>query len=489
MRMLRSPVVLAAASLALLLGGPASAADDALKGDAPTNEVRTNEAPKAEAPKPKNYFVQSLGYGTRPEQEPPRYARRLSEVGIEQLKDLDWLIAGLDFRTRFEYRSHDYRRDLITDRPFLFRTRAYLGIERLLDPLRLGFEFQDSQWANSDWPDTPRDVDVADVLQGFLELYFKDLVGPRKTVRLQAGRMAFEYLDRRLISRNPWRNTTNAFQGFRLMVGEKDSDWWVDVLAVQPVLIRPHQPDERDKQRWLWGFLSSWQRWSEIVTLQPYFLVLDSTVNPPESGKRNIYTMGLRGYGIIGKTGFDYDVDMAGQIGTRGPRTQGAVATAAELGYTIDMPWKPRVSGFFGYASGDESPGGAGTERFNRLFGFARPWSASDYFIWENLIAPKARIEAYPHPDVTCEAGYSSYWLASDTDAWPNAFPVRRDQTGGAGSFIGQEIDLRLRWRVDPRVELIGGYAFFWPGSFTERTGPAPDSNFLYLELNLQLWK
>ena len=41
--------------------------------------------------------------------------------------------------------------------------------------------------------------------------------------------MAYETLDRRFIARNEWRNTTNAFEGFRLNLGQEANDWEVDM--------------------------------------------------------------------------------------------------------------------------------------------------------------------------------------------------------------------------------------------------------------------
>ena len=435
-----------------------------------------------------DYYVKPRGYGTQPETEPPRYVRTLSKTGIPALKDLYWLDFGIDHRTRFEYRDDDLRRpELVRDTPFLLRSRAYVGIKEIFDPIRFGAEFQDSRRLNSEFPHDDRDDDENDIIQLFGELYFKDALGPDRPLRFQAGRMAFEYLDRRLISRNPWRNTTNNFDGFRAILGQEKNDWQVDILAVQPVERRLRQPDRTNEEEWFYGLIANWRRWSKVVTLQPYYLVRDQDRKDPTASDREIHTLGLRGYGLIGDTGFDYDVDAAWQFGDDGPREQRAWAFASELGYTFEHEWKPRVSAFCGYASGDRNPQDSITEHFDRLYGFARPWSAEDYFIWENLLAPKVRLEFEPHKKIKFDTGYGAYWLASDSDAWPNA--RRRDPLGDSGDFIGQELDVRMRWQVDPRVELILGYAHFMPGPFTDNTGPSDDSDFFYIEANVQLFK
>lgn len=435
--------------------------------------------------KPASAVVESRGYGTRAESEPPRYVRHGNETGVDAFKDLDWLLLGADYRARYEVRHNDYRRGTLSDDPLLLRTRLYLGIDKIADPLRFGVELQDSRMVHSEAPDSTRDVNKLDVLQSYVELYGKDLLGAGEPLRLQAGRLAFEYLDRRLISRNPWRNTTNNFEGFRLVAGSHKSDFWVDLLAVQPVLIDTDGADQDEKGRWLYGALGSYAGWSDVVTLQPYYLLLDESPTATRQN-REIHTTGLRGYAVF-KSGFDYDFDLALQNGHSGSQDHQAQAATFELGYTFARPWSPRASGFIGYASGDKDPTDSRNNRFNRLFGFGRPWSANDYHIWENIVTPKARIELKPGSTVQIEGGYSAFWLASDRDSWSGA--GRRDASGHSGDFIGHEIDGRVRWRAHPLAEVIAGYAHFFAGDFTANTGPSPDSDFVYLELTLQLFK
>ncbi len=426
--------------------------------------------------------VESRGYGTRTETEPPRYVRRASETGVDALSNLDWLSLGADYRARYEIRHHDYRRNAESDDPLLLRTRLYLGVDRILDPLRLGVELQDSRLVHSEVADSTRDVNKHELLQAYVELHGWDFYGQGEPIRLQYGRLAFEYLDRRLISRNPWRNTTNNFEGFRLLNGSKSGVAWLDLLAVQPVTIEPDERDKADEQRWFYGAIGSYSGYSRLVTLQPYVLRLDE-----DQTDRRIDTWGLRGYAAFA-SGFDYDVDLSLQSGHNGTQDHRAQGATFELGYTAaSQPWKPRYSAFVGYASGDDDPDDDDSNRFNRLFGFGRPWSANDYQVWENLIAPKARIELKPGSTLQLEGGYGAFWLASDTDSWSNA--SRRDRSGQSGDFIGQEIDGRVRWRAHPLLEVISGYAHFFPGGFTRNTGPSPQGDFFYLELNFQLFK
>jgi hypothetical protein len=273
----------------------------------------------------------------------------------------------------------------------------------------------------------------------------------------------------------------------RLILGQQRNDWQVDVLALQPVERRLRQPDRTNEEEWFYAVIGHWRRWSKYITLQPHYLVRDQDRKDSAQSDREIHTFALRGYGLVGDTGLDYDFTTALQCGNDGPRNHRAFGFAAEAGYTFKHPWRPRLSAFCGYASGDRHPTDGTNERFDRHYGFARPWSANDYFIWENLIAPKVRLELQPHKLVTLETGYHGYWLASDSDSWSNA--RRRDLEGQSGDCIGHELDVRLRWRVNPRAEIIIGYAHFEPGAFTRNTGDADDSDFFYIETTIQLFK
>lgn len=451
-------------------------------GDAQTPRL---EAPK-EDKKRKTYYRESRSTGTKRETDPPKYVRHAPDTGIGFLKDAAWLDIGLDHRLRAEHRDDDARRpSAVLDQPILFKTRAYIGIHDILDPFRFAIELQDSRRENSQFPRDDRDVNQFGIIQSYAELYFDDAfgedpLGNARPLSLRAGRMWLEMLDRRLIANNQWRNTTNTFQGFRATIGQEANDWQLDLLAVQPLVRQKYDLDQPREGQWLYAAIGHWRGWSDSITLEPYFLSLHQHAQQglPE---RSIHSAALRGYGLIGSTAFDYDFDAVYQFGRNGSERHRAFGFTGELGYTFAHPWKPRLSAFYGYASGDADPNDRTNQRFERYFGFGRPWSSNDYITWENLHAPKARLEFQPHKKLRIDAGYNLYWLASETDRWANA--NLRDRSGRSGSFIGHEFDARGRYAFSSRVEATLGYAHFHPGGFARATGKPNDTDFVYLEL------
>ncbi len=452
----------------------------------PTADDSPAESPPKEAAPKKAAPYQSKAWGTKLETEPPGYVKSLKDHGLPGCEEINWFDLGLEHRTRFEHRDDDMRRArLEEDDQFLLRSRAYFGIREILDPLRFAVEFQDSRQFNSDWPETNRDVNENDFLQAFGELYFKDALGPGQPLALRAGRMTLDYMDRHLVGRTGWGNTLTAFDGFRVRLGEPASDWQFDFFAVQPIDRRMRQPDRADEERWLYGLVGAWRKWHQYVTVEPYYFILDEDRKGWEAADREIHTLGLRAFGPIAGTHFDYDANAAFQTGEDGQRDQRAFAAIGELGYTFAHAWKPRLSVNTMYASGDRDPNDHYSERFARLFDPAHCYSTWDLFTWQNVISPKLRLELKPTDKLRFDTSYGGYWLASDSDAW--VATGRRDPFGGSGDFIGQEVDMRVRYQLHQRVDLEVGYAHFFAGPFAQNTGPADDADFFYVQTTLRL--
>ena len=464
-----------------------------------------------------DYYRKTLGYRVEPEPDPPSYVRNLSRTQFEQFRDIDWLDVGLEFRTRYEYRENDYRPTPTgtnssnnfradPDNLWLLRTRAYVGVHDILDPLRFAIEFQDSRSYNGIYDRNVSDVNEFELIQGYAELYFKNFLGHNRPLSIRAGRQHLELLDRRLIGNNQFRNTTNNFEGFRIRLGKKQNDWDLDLFALQPIERLKYEFDRADEDTWIYGGVLSLKQWSDYITIQPYFIGRKQNgdpTNPVEKNRKpdlDIYAPGLRVYGQLGDSGFDFDADINKQFGRSGNIAQGstkqtlrqhdALAFALELGYTFDHEWKPRLSAFYGYGSGDKNPKDNKMERFDSFYGFNQPWSRNDYFSWDNIETPKVRLEFTPYKDVRVDAGYNAYWLQSNTDAFNRA--NLRDRDGKSGTFIGHEFDVRLRHKLNPYVDWSLSYARFTPGDFTlsqakANTGPftTEPSNFFYFEVSL----
>jgi hypothetical protein len=468
-----------------------------------------------------SFHRRSDSYATNPESDPPRYVRRLSDIGVEAFKDITWLDIGFEHRTRYEWRNNDLRRvEGGEDNPIFFRHRAWLGIRDILDPFRFAVEFQDSRVINNKYVTTDQERNEYDLINAYGELNFKKALGADdrgndRPIRFRVGRMAYETTDRRFIARNEWRNTTNTFEGFRLNFGREANDWELDLFGYQPVRRAQTKFDMSNERLWFFGAIGHWRRWSDIITIQPYFMGQKQNADPngftaANRLDREIYMPGFRTYGKVGDL-FDFDVSYNHQFGYSGPLRQDAQGYTIEVGKTFNHPWKPRLTGFYGYASGDKDPTDGVDNRFDRFFGFARPWSADHYVVYENLKAPKIRMDLQPTQKLGFELTYGWYFLASKRDRMFDILDgnisqtvrdpgFNRDRTGQSGDYAGHALEGRIRYQVTPKINTVLGYTHFTAEDFVKNriaaspscaTGHAHpcvdhrsgDTDFLYFEV------
>jgi hypothetical protein len=483
----------------------------------------------AEAEANNSYYVERKSFGTSVETEPPKYVKQLNKTWLKDykgLEDVSWLDIGLDYRIRYEFRNNDFRRSNdVLDEPILLRTRGFIAIKDIFDPFRVTLEVEDARRNHSQFSrdfDT-RDINYVEHIQAYAELYFKqtplgqDDLGNVRPISIKAGRLAFEKIDKRLLARNNYRNTTNNFQGVRATVGEQANDWEIDAFAFNPVQRFTEQLDQRNQSQKFYGIVADWRKWSEVITLQPYYFMLEQEgdkvkydLNGREEASnarkidRTIHTAGLRAYGVMGKTGWDYDANYVQQWGHQGISLTNkaeikhdAYGYNAEIGYTFKHSWKPRLSAFYGLATGDKNATDQKSQRFERLFGFARPWSNTDTFEMSNIRTPKVRVEFEPKvsfiSNLKIDAGYSWYSLESDTDTWGPA--ALKDSTGRSGDKVGEELDITARFPINKFIYTSIGYTHFWAGDFTKRASKIAsnandptrrdDSDYLYLEVSV----
>ncbi len=152
------------------------------------------------------------------------------------------------------------------------------------------------------------------------------------------------------------------------------------MLAVRPINRLIDEFDQADRNSDFWAIIGHWRKWSDALTIEPYYMGLKQRPAAENNNReRLIYSPGLRVYGWVSNKRFNYDLTYTQQFGDDNGLAHHAFAATAELGYKFsDLKSKPRVSLFYGYVSGDKDPNDLENNRFERFFGFARPWSSDD---------------------------------------------------------------------------------------------------------------
>lgn len=413
----------------------------------------------------------------------------------------EWLRFGLDHRWRFEHLQHDFRASSSGNATGL-SIRTLVTAEAQLAPLALGIELQDSRaYASAQTPLNTTIVDPLELLQAYVALRWRGL-------SLSAGRLTLDVGSRRLVARNEFRNTLNAFTGL-------DAQWTapggalVRALAVVPVVRLPTDAtelarnvprfDRENANTLLWGLFASTAPSEgapsllDRAQLEGYLLGLherDGTDAP--STNRRLFTQGLRLLRAPRAAQLDYQLEGILQLGSSRASSAAddttdlvhrAGSLHATLGYRFDVAATPRLALQYDYASGDQDPGDGVQGRFDPLFGARRfdfgPTGLYGAFSRANLSSPSWRVEAAPHARVELMLAHRLVWLASSRDAWPPA--GLRDTSGASGTFVGNQLEARVRWTPLPKnlVLEVGG-AYLVRGRFASTAPGARDLDALY---------
>ncbi|GKS58060.1 alginate export family protein [Nitrospira sp.] len=385
----------------------------------------------------------------------------LTEPGPESLSEVlgmpSWLILGVTQRTRYESLQGRWRAgEAGSDQQLPLRTRLFFGIRDIWDPIRVSVELQDSRAYLTDSGSyvTTSSVNETDIQQLHVDVATKRILGWHQPSVLSVGRLNLDLGRRRWVARNNFRNTTQSFDGVHWRVGG-EQQWQVRAFVTKPVEIRETQLDPIGSPNTLWGLYGE-SKLTNSLSLEGYYFGHRS-----RNAYRDFEMIGVRVYDPGGKGEWEFELESAYQFGDVSPQGRFENFQHVELGYTFDSMWEPQALLRFDYASGGLDP----------LYG-ARSFELTPSGIFQpfersNIISPGVRGMVQPKERLTILAQYRAWWLADASAPWVGS--GLQDPTGNSGRFLGQTIELRLRWGVIANVFLQVGYVHVAWGSYLER--------------------
>ena len=409
----------------------------------------------------------------------------------------DWLSITGSFRLRYEHMENTFR--------IVGPAQDELLVSRLLVHARAagerfygGVELQDSRaWLDQDL--TPVGTDDVNVLEP-LRLY----AGYRADkVDVQLGRMTMDVGSRRFVARNRTRNTLNGFTGINVrwtLPGGRG----LQAFVTMPVARLPNNLereklrnnefvlDQEHLERTFWGLYLSGVGLSGGLDTDWYLFGIRDEDRPSlPTRDRDFLTAGLRVRKSTDAWSFEFETAL--QYGeTRATLLPSDVTDLdhrawfahAEFSHDLAGPWEPSVILRLDYASGDKDPDDGEFNRFDTLFG-ARRWEFGvtgihGVFARSNILSPGLGLRLKPRPSLDLRFDYRPAWLASDRDFLVTA--ALRDREGNTGSFIGQQLDARLRWKPGfANLSFDVTAAYLWKGEFlTDVPLAPPPDNILY---------
>ncbi|NJA06852.1 alginate export family protein [Methylomonas sp. MED-D] len=423
-----------------------------------------------------------------------------------------WLDISIEQRTRYESldgrftanaKGGDQQIPLQTD----------LWLQAHLGQFRFATEFVDSRALGADSGSGVNNThaDTADFLQGYIAWADQNVFYSGLGTEVVAGRQTLNLGSRRLVARNAMRNTMNTFTGVKLRVLDYDK-WQFTSFVTMPVLRYPntavdildetHEFDEEDTHTWFsGGFLEVFDiGWG--VNSEVYLYNLDEGDSiRNQTRNRRYFTPGMRFYRKPGKDKFDFQTETIGQFGTVRASTAASASLDQEhsawfqhldVGYTLGIPWSPRLGLEYDYASGDHDPNDNKDQRFDTLYGVRRgDFGATGIygaFARSNINSPGYRINLAPTSAVQLGLSHRFFWLAEDKDGWTTsgtATTMLRDRTGKTKNFIGQQLELTARWDFNSSLNFETGWTHLFKGTFakTATNAPAPqDIDYFYVQ-------
>lgn len=412
----------------------------------------------------------------------------------QALGDPEGLTVSGSIRVRYEAIGNQFRPGLNrNDDIVLLRTDLFAEYDT--GPVRIGAELQDSRAWSTDRGSSvgTGEVNALELVQAYAGFDLDDALGEGTDTKLDLGRFTMNLGSRRLVARNNYRNTTNAFTGINARFRGHGGTAISLFYTLPQVRLPNDKPGILDnKVKWdresfdlvFWGAYLSARPIGDAGTVEAYFLALDEDDSPDRSTRdRHLFTLGARidRSPVTGR--LDYELESAYQFGTIragiSPAAEKLDVSAyfvhAEAGYRFPGPWAARISFHYDLASGDGP--GKSWGRFDTLFGARRgefgPTGIFGALGRANISSPGVRLEVKPGRRWDAFSMYRAAWLASASDAF--ASTGVRDPAGLSGNFAGHQIEGRVRyWIIPSRLQLEAGAVLILNGEFLTQ---APNAN------------
>lgn len=405
-----------------------------------------------------------------------------------------WLEIGGTYRLRAEALSSHLRpgREGSDE---LLASRLLLALRVGGDRLFGRVEVEDSR-AFLDDADTPLgtdDVNAAEVLQAHLGLGRSGVLREGDRVELLAGRMTLDVGSRRLVARNRFRNTLNAFTGVHGAWRGGGGEPALQAFFLLPVDRRPTARDrlddndvENDREGSavrLWGLHLADPALAGGLRGEAYVFGLREEDHPGfATADRRLVTAGMRLLRPPARGGWDFEVEGALQRGDsrrsaspadRRDLDHRAWFAHAHVGRGFDARFSPRLVLQADVATGDDDPLDGTNGRFDTLYGARRfelgPTGIFGLLARGNVRSPGVRLELVPGAGRTLIAAWRPAWLDSHRDVLT---------TNGVGApdadsdFIGHLVEARFQTSPLPgnlAVEL--GLAHVLAGDLLDAAG------------------
>lgn len=394
-----------------------------------------------------------------------------------------WLRFSGEYRSRLEgFTGGGFPTDN-DDAYVLSRIRINMKIQPT-DWLKFMFQGQDARvFGKNQHPPAPPFQNTMNLRLGYVELGDTE----KKTVGVRIGRQELAFGEERLIGNTNWLNTARSFDAVRATFHHKG--YRLDAFGASVVNFRRGKLNRSVAGNNIYGLYGGLEKLVPKATVEPYFFwrrAPNMLTKMRTRGTLNFATIGFRWVGKL-PANFDYGTEIAGQTGSLGTDDIGAWAGHWILGYTVPHArYQPRIMAEYNYASGDD-PRNSKRGTFDNLYPTNHDkYGLADQVGWKNIQHLRSGVEFKPRAKWLIAGKYNLWWLANARDALYNAAgaAVAKVADGSAGRYVGQELDFQAMYTVSKQIQIAGGYAHLFPGTFLKKATPGHAYSFPYLSFN-----
>jgi hypothetical protein len=308
-----------------------------------------------------------------------------------------------------------------------------------------------------------------------LRLAFADLGDAKAPVAARLGRQELAFGEQRLLGPLGWTNVGRTWDAARVMLRAKA--WQADIFGASLVRSLPAAFDKSGNGNRLAGVVATSRDVIPQASVEPYLFWRRDVDLPSELmtiGNLAQTTIGAR---IAGKlpARLDYGVEMAMQRGSLAADSVSAWAGHWQLRESLPGAGAVTLTSEYNFATGDKNPVDGRRQTFDQLYptGHDR-LGLADQVGWRNIHHLRQGFEFVALEATRMSLNYHSWWLAEKTDGLYAASGalLARVAGGAASSHVGQEIDVQISRLLTPQIQLAGGYAHMFTGTFLEQATP-----------------
>ena len=330
------------------------------------------------------------------------------------------------------------------------------------------------------------DQDKLDLNQAFFDISFQQ---KNNSYYLRTGRQELYFGNGKLVDPREGPNARLNFDAICFIATTKKVR--VDAFVSQPVNTKNGFFDNtRNTNTLFWGLYSTWKLSKQNnLGLDIYYFGIRNKAALFEkgTGEEVRHTVGFRFFGSYKGFGIDYENML--QAGTFSNYNILAWATTLNISYQLPASLLHTKIGLGGAInSGDKGIGNTHLGTYNALFPTGFYFGPPAIILGPaNLMGVSPSFVSVITKKILFLPNWNFFWRQSLTDGIyaPNTFLLRR---GAATSsrYIGNQLNLTLRWQVTPHIVLLPSYARFNSGDFLKDTAPSMDIDYFNIDLTFK---